>query len=208
VGHTGKTTSGDSTNRREEQLAIALWRACKESGLELPDGTILFPIDYQLPLKSHRNKDNAGLGKIDLFCAEAAGTPWICELKCHPQDGRQIDTPLKAALEALAYCATLGADMLNLSLESMNKQPVALRAVSPQQPNLLVIAPAEYWELCHSKESLYPWKEPLRRMRLRIENAFQINLRFVSIQDCEWEMKEDGAYLIGSPVFTWAIPDA
>jgi hypothetical protein len=50
VGHTGRTTSGASTNRREEHLAIALWRAYRESGLVLPDGTTLFPVDYQLPL--------------------------------------------------------------------------------------------------------------------------------------------------------------
>jgi hypothetical protein len=52
--HTGKTTSGLATNRREEHLAIALWSAYRDSGFAIPDGTLLFPIDYQLPLKSHR----------------------------------------------------------------------------------------------------------------------------------------------------------
>jgi hypothetical protein len=58
VGHTGKTTSGASTNRREEHLAIALWVAYRESVFAMPDGATLFPVDYQLPLKSHRDEAN------------------------------------------------------------------------------------------------------------------------------------------------------
>ena len=55
---TGKTTSGRQTNRREEHLAIALWSAYRVSGFALPDGTILFPVDSQLPPKSHRDEAN------------------------------------------------------------------------------------------------------------------------------------------------------
>ena len=144
VGHTGKTTSGALTNRREEHLAIAIWSAYRESGFALPDGTVLFPIDYQLPLKSHRDEANAGLGKIELFCVDSEGEPWICEVKIHSVLNGRVDTPLKALLEALAYCATLDADMRYLSRESDDKKRMLLHAVSPTRPNLLILAPAEY----------------------------------------------------------------
>ncbi len=111
VGHMGRITAGVATNRREEHLAIALWRDYRKDGFVLPDDTRLFPVDYQLPLKSHRDEENAGLGKIDLFCAESAGDSWICELKIRPAGGGRVETPMKAMIEALAYCGTLDADM-------------------------------------------------------------------------------------------------
>jgi hypothetical protein len=207
VGHTGKTTSGVSTNRREEHLAIAIWRACRESGFALPDGTILFPVDYQLPLKSHRDEANAGLGKIDLFCVESAGEPWISEVKIHSVRNGRVDTPLKALLEALAYCATLDADMRYLSRESDDEKRMLLHAVSPMRPNLLILAPAEYWDLCDLEESRHYWKQALQALRRRVELAFKIRVRFVRIDDCLWEMTPSGMpSLIGSPVFNWALP--
>jgi len=204
VGHTGKTTSGVSTNRREEHLTIALWSAYRESGFALPDGTILFPVDYQLPLKSRRDEANAGLGKIDLFCVEPKGEPWISEVKIHPVR----DTPLKALLEALAYCATLDADIRNLSRESDDKKRLLLHVVSPKRPHLLILASAEYWDLCDRAEIRYRWREALQAVRRRIELAFKISVLFVRMDNCRWEMTPSGMpRLIEPPVFNWAIPN-
>jgi hypothetical protein len=207
VGHTGRTTSGASTNRREEHLAIALWAAYRQSGFALPDRTVLFPVDYQLPLKSHRDEANAGLGKVDLFCVDAVGEPWIAELKIHSEGNGRVDTPLKALLEALAYCATLDPDMRYLSRESDDKKRMLLHVVSPARPNLLVLAPAEYWDSCDLAGSRHCWREQLQALRQRIEFAIKIRIQFVRIDNCRWEMTPVGVpHLIEPPAFAWAFP--
>jgi hypothetical protein len=207
--HTGKTTSGRQTNRREEHLAIALWSAYRVSGFVLPDGTILFPVDYQLPLKSHRDEANALLGKVDLFCAESEGEPWIGEVKICPTRSGGVDTPLKALLEALAYCATLDADLRYLSRESDDKKHTLLHVVSPIRANLLILAPSEYWDVCDRAEARHCWRESLQALSQRIELALKVKVRFVRMDNCQWEMPTSGIpRLIGSPVFNWAIPNA
>lgn len=206
--HTGKTTSGRPTNRREEHLAIALWRAYRESGFALPDGKILFPVEYQLPLKSHRDEANGQIGKVDLFCVESEGEPWIIEIKVHSARNGSADTPLKALLEALAYCAILDADMRCLSRESDDKKLALLHVVSPIRPNLLILAPSEYWNSCDLAESRHRWRESLQALGQRIEVALKVKVRFVRMEDCRWEMTTSGMpRLIESPVFDWAIPN-
>ena len=207
VGHTGKTTSASETNRREEHLAIAVWQAYRQTGFALPDGTRLFPVEYQLPLKSHRDEANAGLGKADLFCAQSEGEPWIVEMKVHPKCGGRIDTPLKALLEALAYCALLDADMSNLSRESTEKKNMLLHTVRPLRPNLLILAPSPYWDLCEREEERHCWREAIQALSERIEQTFKIKVRFVRMDNCQWMITECGVpNLIEHPVFNWAIP--
>ena len=207
--HTGKTTSGLATNRREEHLAIALWIAFRASGFALPDGTLLFPIDYQLPLKSHRDKANALLGKVDLLCAESEGEPWISELKIQSASNGPVDTPLKALLEALAYCATLDADMRHLSRESDGKKRTLLHVVSPMRPNLLILAPSEYWDSCERAEDSHCWREPLQALGQRIELTLRIKVRFVRMDNCRWEMTASGMPRLSESLsFNWAIANA
>lgn len=207
--HTGKTTSGLATNRREEHLAIALWSAYRESGFALPDGTRLFPLDYQVPLKSHRDESNALLGKVDLFCVESEGGPWVSEVKIRSARSSRVDTPLKALLEALAYCATLDPDMRDVSRESETKKRTLLHVVSPTRPNLLILAPSEYWDMCDLAEVRHCWRESLQALGQRIELALRVKVRFVRMENCRWEMLASGTpRLIGFPVFNWAIPNA
>jgi hypothetical protein len=206
LGNSGRTTSGLPTNRREEHLAIALWSAYRVSGFAIPDETILFPVDYQLPLKSHRDEANALLGKVDLFCAESDGAAWISEVKIHSTRSGSVDTPLKALLEALAYCATLDPDMQHLSRESDDKKNRLLHVVSPIRPNLLILATAEYWDVCDRAEARHCWRESLQALGQRIELALKVKVRFVRMANCQWEIPTSGTpLLIGSPVFDWAI---
>jgi len=207
VGHNGKTTSGNATNRREEHLAIAVWQAYRQTGFALPDGTWLFPVEYQLPLKSHRNRANAGIGKTDLLCVQSEGDPWIVEMKAQPKCGGHVDTPLKALLEALTYCALLDADMTNLCRESNEKKGMLLRTVLPLRPNLLILAPSEYWDSCDLAEDRHCWREGFQALCHRIERTLKIKARFVRMDDCKWEMPGCGVpHLIGQPSFNWAIP--
>lgn len=205
-GRSGKTTSGLPTNRREEHLAIAVWRAYRETGFSLPDGMILFPVDYQLPLKSHRDEANMGLGKVDLLCVGSLGDPWIVEMKVHSLRHGRVETPLKALLEALAYCAVLDPNMSHLSRESNDQKDSLLHAVNPIRPNLLILAPSEYWALCDSAERNHYWKESLRALSQRIESALKIKVRFVRMDNCRWEIPISGMpRLIESPLFDWAV---
>lgn|GEM_PF-1486760 len=183
VGHTGRTTSGANTNRREEHLAIAIWNDYRESGFVLPDETILFPMDYQLPLKSAGDKANAGIGKVDLFCVDAEGEPWIAELKVHSGGKQPVDTPLKALLQALAYCAILEPNMNNLSLESNEKKAKLLHFVRPSRPSLLILAPSEYWDACDQKTKESPWRKPLLALSQRIGLALNIKVLFLRMDN-------------------------
>ena len=208
--HTGKTSSGLPTNRREEHLAIALWSAYRGSGFALPDDTILFPVDYQLPLKSHLDEANSQVGKVDLFCCESVGDPWISEVKVHSAQGGRVDTPLKALLEALAYCAILDAhrNMVYLSRETDDNKLTLLHVVSPIRPNLLILAPSEYWDACDREEARHRWRESVQALGQRVELAFNIKVRFIRMGNCRWQMTPSGIpCLIGSPVLDWAIPN-
>lgn len=208
--HTGRTSSGLATNRREEHLAIALWSAYRGPGFALPDDTIIFPVDYQLPLKSHLDEANSQVGKVDLLCCESRGDPWISEVKVHSAQGGRVDTPLKALLEALAYCAILDAhrNMVYLSRETDDNKLTLLHVVSPVRPNLLILAPSEYWDACDREEARHPWRESVQALGQRVELALNIKVRFVRVGNCRWEMTPSGIpRLIGSPVFDWAIPN-
>jgi hypothetical protein len=209
VGHSGKTTSGASTNRREEHLGIALWHAFRDSAFELPDGTKLYSVDYQVPLKARRDPANAGLGKVDLLCVDANDAAWVCELKIRSLRTTKVDTPFKACLQALAYCAILDPDMRLLSRESDDKKKALRHVVSPARPNLLILAPQDYWDMCHLQESQHPWMKPLKDLKERIEAALRIKVRFVSMRDCAWSMTPRGtSVLLKTPTFPWAMQSA
>jgi hypothetical protein len=66
VDHSERTNRAEKSNRVEEHLALALWRAARTAApITLPDGRALEVLDYQMPLKA-RQKDK-GVGKVDLF---------------------------------------------------------------------------------------------------------------------------------------------
>lgn len=120
-----------------------------------------------------------------------------------------VDTPLKALLEALAYCATLDADMRHLSRESEDKKSTLLHVVSPIRPNLLILAPSEYWDMCERAENSHYWREALQALSQRIELTLRIKVRFVRMVNCRWEMTASGMpRLSESLFFDWAIPNA
>jgi hypothetical protein len=214
VGHSGETTSGAHSNRREEHLAIALWLAFRHDGVALPDGTLLFPIEYQLPLKSHNDALNAGIGKVDLLCVEASGQPWIGELKIHRAgESGQVETPVKALLEALAYCALVDADRDALHRESVAKEQALGKTVAASRPNLLVLATAEYWSACEEQEQRHPWKRALAGLCRRIESDLGAQTKFASLQGCAWAgpgLGDGAGYskkpcLLGRPSFVSAL---
>jgi hypothetical protein len=76
TGHTGVTSSGHHSNRREEHLAVALRNAYGgNSPLQLPGGRTLKLLDYQTPLKARQA--DTGIGKIDLFGVIDSSLPCV-----------------------------------------------------------------------------------------------------------------------------------
>ena len=141
VGHSGKTSSGGSSNRREEHLAVALWNASQEGApLILPDGRQLNLLDYQLPLKAKR--DDVGVGKVDLFSVIDGAQSCVIELKIQPSGTGYGDTPLRGFLEALAYCAIVEANAADIAMEASENFHLKLTG---NRPTLIVMAPEEYW---------------------------------------------------------------
>ena len=96
--------------------------------------------------------------------------------------------------------------MRNLSRECDDKKRMLLHSFSPMRPNLLIMAPAEYWDLCEQAEVSALWREPLQALSRRIEVAFKIKVRFLRMDNFLWQMNENTrtASLIGTPVFKWA----
>lgn len=116
-GRHGITGSGQQSNRREEHLAVALRNAfSRDRPTQLDNGQTLTLLDYQTPLKARR--DNKGIGKVDLFGVIDGTLPCVIELKVPTTNGGVSDTPLRAFLEALAYCAVIEANSADISAEA------------------------------------------------------------------------------------------
>ena len=157
VGHSGITSSGKASNRREEHLAVALFNASQEGvPLKLPDGSSLKFLDYQLPLKARQG--DKGIGKVDLFGVINGTQSSVIELKIHPAGTGYGDTPLRAFLEALAYCAIVEANADDVASESLYNFNLKLKV---NRPSLIVLAPEQYWKTYHAHRSL-----PRRLMNL------------------------------------------
>jgi len=96
--HGGIPSSGESSTRGEDHLAMALFNASQDGKVfELPDKQSIKFIDYQTPLKAKQS--DKGIGNIDLFGVINGVIPAIIELKIDGRKGRLADTPLYALIE-------------------------------------------------------------------------------------------------------------
>ena len=137
-GRTGVTSSRASSNRREEHLAVALYNASRGgAAFALPDRRPLEFIDYQMPLKARQG--DWGVGKVDLFAVVDGRLPCVVELKVAGESARG-DTPLRALLEGLAYCAIVEANGADIASEVADQH-----ALSVSRPTLVAMAPDNYW---------------------------------------------------------------
>jgi hypothetical protein len=150
VGHTGVPSTGKWTNRREEHLAIALWNDTPH--WQLPNGSALDLLDYQVPLKARQS--DRGVGKIDLFAIDDSNRPVVAELKILGKN--HADTPLRALLEALAYAAIVEA---NGDAFRSEIQELLGRRTTRERPDLLVAAPNDYWMMWDGREAAAGWFE-------------------------------------------------
>jgi len=137
VGHSGVPSTIEASNRFEEHLAIAL---CNDHGALTLDGSDeLRLLDYQVPLKARQS--DAGIGKIDIVALTASRRVAVVELKVTTNTSRG-DTPLRALLEALAYCAIVEANARDFAAEISGRY--SLHAADGR-PDLVVMGPDAYW---------------------------------------------------------------
>ena len=192
-GRTGITSSGSSSNRGEEHLAVALYNASRGSeACSLPDQSQLEIIDYQMPLKARR--DDRGIGKVDLFAIVDGRLPCVVELKVARESARG-DTPLRALLEGLAYCAIIEANAADIASEVADQHPLA-----PSRPTLIVMAPDDYWTGYLDHPRAGRWFSAVRALAAGLRDTLGLEIYLLALLDASFEMGLGGqpARLIGS----------
>ncbi len=137
VGHSGVPSTVGPSTRFEEHLAIALCNDHEVLPLDASDDLRL--LDYQVPLKSRQS--DAGIGKIDIMGLSTPGRLTVIELKVTTPTSRG-DTPLRALLEALAYCAIVEANASDFSDEITARYGLQS---DKGRPDLVVTGPDAYW---------------------------------------------------------------
>jgi hypothetical protein len=183
VGHDGRPSSGSHTNRIEEHLAIALvndhphWAIPERASVDL--------IDYQVPLKAHRS--DVGVGKIDLFGLTDSGVPTVIELKVLGKD--RADTPLRALLEALSYAAIIEANAPAIESEISTNTG---RTTGSGRPDLLVVAPSDYWGYWANKATADAWIESFGVLADGLSQGLGVDIGLLSIGSPELELGLDG----------------
>jgi hypothetical protein len=185
VGHDGRPSSGSRTNRIEEHLAIALvndhpqWEILAAASMDL--------LDYQVPLQAHRS--DVGVGKIDLFGLSENGVPAVIELKVLGRN--RADTPLRAVLEAFAYAAIIEA---NASAIAGEIRTISGHEVTSGRPDLLVVAPSDYWDYWIHKSTARGWIDNLGSLAHDLARALHIDISLLSIGEPELELGLEGAH--------------
>jgi len=175
-----------NSNRKEEHLAGAIFNACKSGEtVKLPDGRKLDIIDYQFPLKTRQG--DKGIGKVDLFGVIDSHIPCVIELKVAGKKGRKPDTPLRAFLEGLAYCAIVESNMSAITHEA--KTNFGLKFKKPR-PHLMVLAPENYWDYYVGKKAAGDWAQALKNIINEVSQQLKIQIQFLSIENAEFDWGE------------------
>ena len=181
TSHDGFPSGDETSNRREEHLALALFN--QPSQFCFPGGRGLDIIDYQTPLKS-RQRDK-GIGKIDLFGLIDTSIPAVIELKVKGIEGRKADTPLRGLLEGLAYCAIVEANIDDIADEAKS---VFNSHTTQTRPDLVVMAPDDYWEYYLGKSRAGDWFKVLEELIAKIGKKLHINTHLISLVNADFEM--------------------
>ena len=193
--HNGISSSSSSSNRREEHLAISLFNASRENKIfKLPDGRVLEFIDYQTPLKSKQN--DKGIGKVDLFGVIDNKHPTVIELKIESERSDLADTPLRALLEGLAYCAIIEKNLQKISNEASNK----FNKEFNEKLTLIVLAPDEYWKRYLQNKSAGDWFPEIKKISNTLKEELNIDIILLAMKDSDFKkgLKGTSAKLIGN----------
>jgi len=186
--HNGISSSGAASTRREEHLALAIFNASRANNkFHLPDGRLIDFIDYQTPLKAEQG--DKGVGKVDLFGVIDRNLPTVIELKIENVSGGQADSPLRALLEGLAYCAIIEKNISTITEEISIKFDIQL---SETTPTLVVLAPEEYWKRFLQNKHAGDWMPELIKISNQFKDELSIEIILIAMTDSEFEMGLNG----------------
>ena len=147
--------------RDEDQLAVALVNWAREIGRGLPlplllpgdDPGSLTPLAYHVPVKVTAG-DPPGVNRIDVLAAGPDDRLAVVVLKyvaASASRGSTGDTPLRALLEGLAYCAIVEAEANRATFREQASE-VLRQTFADGPPSLYIVGSARYWELCRRRE--------------------------------------------------------
>ena len=188
VEHSGLEARSDNSNRKEEHLALALYSASHSADpMALPCDRTLDVLDYQTPLKAQRR--DAGIGKVDLTGLIDGRRLAVIELKVRPDRNGHGDTPLRAYLEALAYCAIVEANTTELAIEVSDRFN---RSIDVLPPALVVMAPEDYWAgyLAHPRAG--EWWPILSGLAKKIDALLNVETHFLGLRNIDVRMGGKG----------------
>jgi hypothetical protein len=178
--HFGKGTKEGAEGRKEEHLAIALFNEIRNTNSGLIDDSdeAIHVLDYQIPLKG--KKDDEKIGKIDLLALNSDNRLAVVELKYRPQEGTvsRADTPLRAFLEGLAYCAIIAADFECVCQEAEDKFN---RPIEKDAPALIVLANDTYWQSYLRSSAAGAWRLEMDRLATGVKETLNIPVSFLSL---------------------------
>lgn len=188
--HDGKLKGEKKSNRKEEHLAVALFNECR-NGKEflLSNKRKLKIIDYQVPLKAER--DDIGIGKIDLFGVIDKEIPCAIELKVDQDSGGKPDTPLRALLEGLTYCAIIERNKKDIWKEAQDPKNGGFN-FKGSRPHLMVLAPSNYWNYYFEKKPAGDWPSSLIGLANKLSQQLEIQILFYSLENAEFEWGGNG----------------
>ena len=176
----------------QDHLAVALCNASRGGvAFALPDRRPLAIIDYQMPLKARQG--DLGVGKVDLFAVVDGRLPCVIELKAARETTRG-DTPLRALLEGLAYCAIVEANAADIASEVAEQH-----ALSASRPALVVMAPDNYWAGYLDHPAAGRWLHAVRDLVSGLRDTLGLEAYLLALLDARFEMGLSGqpARLIG-----------
>ena len=90
----------------------------------------------------------------------------------------RADTPLRAFLEGLAYCAMLEADLESVCQEAVEKFG---RPIAKKTPALTVLANDAYWKSYLESKAAGAWRSEMHRLANGVEDLLNISVSFLSL---------------------------
>ena len=184
VDHSGRVNRSQNSRRTEEHLALALCGASQSGDpIVLPTGGTLEILDYQTPLKARQS--DKGVGKVDLFGLVDGCRLAVIELKVRHGAKKYGDTPLRAYLEALAYCAIVEANAAEIASEASTRFN---KSVDDRPPVLIVMAPHDYWTGYLEHPRAGEWWPILSRLATEIDDMLGLETHFLGLRNATFRM--------------------
>lgn len=210
VKRSGKPATERKKTRDLEHLGAGILRWCadKEKSLALPDdaGTLTL-LDYHVRAKPGRadEPETKGINRFDALGVLDDGRLAVVEMRYLESSATRCgvgDTPLRVLLEGLLYTAIASANREQIASEAQERFG---REISAEEPALVVLASARYWELCRKRSTQKGahWIKELVRLAAEIEEGTGVSVRFLSLRlqgDPGWTYDEQGSLLDGAPL--------